>query len=110
MLLSMLRPASILLRLQNQLFFFSLPDEGGHDGGGSDSLYAVIYDIVSAGSDEIPEYTVELVVLRGVAQSSEHSGALYEWASEVVAHACHDRRNVRVCSACIYFYIPYPLL
>jgi hypothetical protein len=87
-----------------------LPDEGGLDGGGSDSLYAVIYDIVSAGSDEILEYTVELVVLCGITQSSKHSGALYEWASEVVAHACHDRWNLWVCSACIYFYIPYPLL
>jgi hypothetical protein len=47
----------------------------------------------AAGSDKI---IVELVVLRGIAQSSEHAGALYEWASTVVAHACHDRRNVRV--------------
>jgi hypothetical protein len=52
-----------------------------------------IHDIVPAGSVKIK---VELVVLRGIAQSSEHSGALYEWASEVVAQACYDRRNVRV--------------
>jgi hypothetical protein len=60
----------------------------------------VVYNTVFAGSDEV---TVELVVLRGIAQSSEHSGALYDWASEVVARACHDRRNVRVCSAHVYF-------
>jgi hypothetical protein len=45
---------------------------------------------------------VELVVLRGIAQSSELSGALYDWASEVVAQACSDRRNVRVCSVCVF--------
>ncbi|KAF8233988.1 hypothetical protein L208DRAFT_1058591, partial [Tricholoma matsutake] len=38
---------------------------------------------------------VELVVLHGIAHSSEHSGALYEWASGVVAQACYDRCNVR---------------
>jgi hypothetical protein len=43
-------------------------------------------------------FLVELVVLRGIAQSSEQSGALYEWASRVVEQACYDRRDVRVCS------------
>ncbi|KAF8226566.1 hypothetical protein L208DRAFT_1301335 [Tricholoma matsutake] len=28
-------------------------------------------------------------------QSSEHSGALYKWASGVVAHACYDQHNVQ---------------
>lgn len=49
---------------------------------------------------------MELVVLRGIAQSSEQSGALYQWASGVVEQACYDRRNVRVCSVLqvpIYF-------
>jgi hypothetical protein len=55
---------------------------------------------VSAGSPK-----VELVVLRGIAQSSEHSGALYEWASGVVAQACYDRRNVRVCYALFFEYL-----
>lgn len=41
---------------------------------------------------------MELVVLRGIAQFSEQSGALYEWASGVVEQACYDRRDVRVCS------------
>ena len=54
--------------------------------------YNITDDIVP-----VESFKVELVALRGIAQSSEHSGALYEWASDVVAHACHDRRNVRVC-------------
>ena len=41
---------------------------------------------------------MELVVLCGIAQSSELSGALYDWASEVVTKACSDWRNVWVCS------------
>ena len=41
---------------------------------------------------------MELVVLRGITQFSEQSGALYEWASGVVEQACYDRRDVRVCS------------
>ena len=48
---------------------------------------------------------MELVVLRGIAHSSEWSGALYEWASGVVEQACYDRRNVRVCPFCLHFYI-----
>lgn len=34
--------------------------------------------------------------MRGVAQNAENLDALYEWASRVVAHACHDCRNVEV--------------
>jgi hypothetical protein len=46
----------------------------------------------------VESFKVELVVYRGIAQSSKHSEALYEWASGVVTHACCDRRNIRVCS------------
>lgn len=42
------------------------------------------------------EVTIELIVIRGVAHSAEESGELYTWASNVVAQACSDRRNVRV--------------
>jgi hypothetical protein len=34
--------------------------------------------------------------MRGVAHSAEESEELYTWASNVVAQACFDRRNVRV--------------
>jgi hypothetical protein len=47
---------------------------------------------------------VELVVLRGIAQFSEQSGALYDWASGVVEQACYDRRDVRVCSVVLHFW------
>jgi hypothetical protein len=60
-----------------------------------------IYGIVLAGV-----HTVELVVLRGIAMSSEHSGVLYEWASGVVEQACYDRRDVRVCPAYFFTIIP----
>ena len=48
-------------------------------------------------------FMVELVILRGLAQSSDHSGAMYDWASGVVAQACYDRRNVRVCVSATFF-------
>jgi hypothetical protein len=53
---------------------------------------------------------VELVVLRGIAQSSDQSGALYEWASGVVEQACYDRRDVRVCSVLPAFFKSCSLL
>ena len=42
------------------------------------------------------EVMVELIVLRGVAEAAQESGDLYRWASQVVAQACSERRNVRV--------------
>ena len=51
---------------------------------------------------------MELVVLRGIAQSSELSGALYDWASEVVAKACSDRCNVWVCSVLFIYLFKFP--
>jgi hypothetical protein len=54
-------------------------------------------------------FLVELVVLRGIAQSSEQSEVLYKWASGVVEQACYDRRDVRVCSVLpIFFFLIIP--
>ena len=54
--------------------------------------YNITDDIVP-----VESFKVELVAFHGIAQSSKHSGALYEWASDVVTHAYHDCCNVRVC-------------
>lgn len=81
------------------VIFVSSPAKGKLDRPYWDN----IHDIVPAGSVK-----VELVVLHGIAHSSEHSGALYEWASGVVAQACYDRCNVRVCSTHIFlnYFLP----
>lgn len=74
---------------ESVIFVSALPKGAGSGYLGFDGIIA---------ADTVPAepFKVELVVFRGVAQSSTHSEALYEWASSVVAQACRDRRNVRV--------------
>jgi hypothetical protein len=45
---------------------------------------------------ETVKYAPLLAVVRDVGSTGEQSEAVFEWASDVVGQACHERRNVRV--------------
>lgn len=47
-------------------------------------------------SDHLVDFTIELVVIRGVATNAPFSNSLYDWLHDVVQTACGHRRNVRV--------------